>query len=461
MLRRLSVRVRLTVAFAAALGLVLGLAGGFVYVTVSTRLTDAIDDELRTRFDEIAEILAEPGTGPPQLTAEVFEGDGGFSQVLTTGGAVVASTLPAGAGAAIEPDALRRAQRDEIVLAGLDVPGVEAQARALARAVTTAEDSFVVVAGASTEDRDAALESIATALAIGAPLALLLASALGYALAARALSPVTRMQTRAGQITLERSGERLPLPPARDELHDLGETLNAMLDRIEASLEHERRFVADASHELRTPLTILRAELELAQRPGRTIDELRAALRSTGEEVDRLTQLAENLLIMARSDQTGLAPNRQDTDIGALMERVRDRFAHQAAQASRRLVVDVPSGLSARLDAAQVEQAILNLVDNALRHGHGTVRLSARSSDGSLLLEVSDTGPGFSGGFERDAFERFSRADDARTDGGAGLGLAIAQAIARAHGGTASIASAGAPTTVQLALPANHSGDRR
>jgi two-component system OmpR family sensor kinase len=454
MLRRLSIRVRLTIAFAAALGLVLGLAGGFIYLTVSSRLTDAIDEELRTRFDEIAEFLDEPDAESPQLTAELFEGDGGFSQVLTPSGAVVASTLPAGAGAAIEPDDVRRARQGEVRLTGLDVPGVEADARVLARAVTTADDSFVVVAGASTEDRDAALESIAIALAIGAPLALLLASALGYALAARALSPVTTMQRRANQITLEHDGERLPLPHAQDELHDLGETLNAMLDRIEASLDRERTFVADASHELRTPLTILRAELELAKRPGRSIDELRAALRSTGQEVDRLTELAENLLIMARSDQNRLAPQRAETDITALLDRVRDRFAPPAAAVSRSLVVDVPIGLTARVDPAQAERALLNLVDNALRHGHGTVRVSAGVVDASLVLEVSDAGDGFPGDFDQAAFERFSRADDARAGGGAGLGLAIVQAIARAHGGTASIASRGAPTTVRLTLPA-------
>jgi two-component system OmpR family sensor kinase len=460
MLRRVPIRVRLTVAFAAALALVLGLVGGFVYVTVSRRLTEAIDDELRARFDQIAELLDEPATGPPQLTAEVFEGDGGFFQVLTARGAVAASTLPARAGAAIRAEDLRHARGDEVLLAGLDVAEVEGGARVLAGPVTTGDGTFVVVVGASTEDREAALESIAIALAVGAPVALLVASALGYALAARALSPVTRMQTRAGQITLERSGERLPLPPAHDELHHLGNTLNAMLDRIEASLERERTFVADASHELRTPLTILRAELELARRPGRTSDELRAALRSAGEEVDRLTQLAENLLSMARADEESVAPHRQDTDIGALLERVRDRIAHQAAEGSRGLVVDVPKGLTARIDRAKVEQALLNLVDNALRHGDGIVRLSARLSDGSLVLEVADTGGGLPDGFEREAFERFRRADDTRTEAGAGLGLAIVQAIARAHGGSASIASARAPTIVRLALPANRSGDR-
>jgi two-component system, OmpR family, sensor kinase len=459
MLGRLPIRVRLTGAFAAALGLVLALAGGFVYLTVSARLTRAIDDELRGRFDELTELVDEAGDQLPDLSAEVFEGDGGFSQVLTPTGAVIASTLPAGAGAAIDADDIRRARRDEVLL-GLEVPGVEAEARVLARSTTTAEGSFVVVAGASTEDRDAALETIGIALALGAPLALVLASALGYLLAARALTPVTKLERQAGQITLERSGERLPLPHARDELHHLGQTLNAMFDRIEASLERERNFVADASHELRTPLTILRAELELARRPGRTSDELRAALRSTGEEVDRLTRLAEDLLVVARLDQDRVAHDLQETDIGALMERVRDRYAYRAAESSRSLVVDVPGGLMADLDAPQVEQALLNLVDNAFRHGQGTIRLSARTSDASLALEVSDAGQGFPSGFAHTAFERFSRADRARSNGGAGLGLAIAQAIARAHGGSASITSRSAPTTVRLTLPWNYAIDR-
>ena len=131
-------------------------------------------------------------------------------------------------------------------------------------------------------DREEALAGLAGAFLIGGPIALLLASGLGYLLAGRALAPVEAMRRRAAEITLERSGERLPLPRADDEIHDLGATLNTMLDRIEASLERERVFVADASHELRTPLAILRTELELAERQRRSPEELRRRDRLGG-----------------------------------------------------------------------------------------------------------------------------------------------------------------------------------
>jgi len=451
----LSIRVRLTVAFAAALGLILAIAGVLVYVTVSARLTAAIDEDLRSRFEEITELLAEPGTAPPDLAAEVFEGHDGFSQVVTADDAVLASTLPPGTGSAVGPDLLRRARNDEVWVTGLDVPGVEAKARVLALTATVDDRSYVIVAGASTEDRDAALESIASAFAIGAPVALVLASGLGYLLAARALSPVRAMQQRASRITLERSGERLPLPHAPDELHDLGATLNSMLDRIEASLKRERAFMADASHELRTPLTILRGELELARRPGRTMDELRATLRSTGEEVDRLTRLAEDLLVLARVDQSHLSPHRKDVDIGQLLDRVRGRFAAHLAGNENDLVIDAPDGLHAAVDTSQVEQALVNLVDNALRHGHGTVRLTARGSAATLVLEVTDTGPGFPAGFEHDAFERFTRADPSRTDSGA-----IVRAVAQAHGGSAQLVSPSSPTTLRVVLTCRQNSDR-
>ena len=173
----------------------------------------------------------------------------------------------------------------------------------------------MIVAGASTGDRDEALAGIAGAFAIGAPLALLVASGLGYLLATARWRRSTHMRSKADEITLERSGERLPLPRAEDEIHRLGETLNRMLDRIEASLERQRVFVADASHELRTPLAVLRAELELADRSHRTREELEAALRSAVEEVDRLSRLAEDLLVVARSDQGELPIKRERVDL--------------------------------------------------------------------------------------------------------------------------------------------------
>ena len=454
MLDRLSIRARLTIAFSAALFLVLVLAGLFVYLRVSSGLTETLDDGLEARVHDVEVLLARSGDRPPRLEGGLFEGEEGFAQILTPGGAVVASTLQPGTGPAIDAGEIQQAA-DGAVILQREVPGLDAEARVLAEPVTTSEGELVIVAGASTGDRDEALAGIVGAFAVGAPLALLIASALGYLLASRSLAPVESMRRRAAEITLERSGERLPLPRADDEIRRLAETLNRMLDRIEASLERQRVFVADASHELRTPLAVLRAELELAERSERSRDELEAALRSAAEEVDRLSRLAEDLLVVARSDSGRLPLKRERVDLGALLSRIGERFEPRAAADGREIGVDAPKGLDAELDVLRIEQAVGNLVDNALRHGGGDVCVSARRDDGLVVVEVADGGAGFPQGFAEHAFERFTRADDGRTGGGAGLGLAIVQAIAAAHGGRATIADSNEPaTTVRISVPA-------
>jgi signal transduction histidine kinase len=181
---------------------------------------------------------------------------------------------------------------------------------------------------------------------------------------------------------------------------------------------------------LRTPLALLRAELELALRRERTREELEQALRSAADESDRLSRLAEDLLVLARTDE-GRLPLRPMT-VGAreLAERVASRFEQQGA-----VEVEAPPELMLVADAERIEQALGNLVENALVHGDGPVRIVAEAKNGAVELHVLDEGPGFRDGFAERAFDRFSRADDARSRGGAGLGLAIVRAIARAHGG--------------------------
>ncbi|MGZ5321897.1 MAG: sensor histidine kinase, partial [Solirubrobacterales bacterium] len=317
--------------------------------------------------------------------------------------------------------------------------------------VTAFDRVHVVVVGASTQDREETLVGLRAAFGVGAPVAILLASGLGFLLAGRALAPVEALRRRAAEITLERSGERLPLPASEDEIHRLAATLNEMLDRIESSLERERVFVADASHELRTPLAILRAELELAGKPGRSPEELRAALASAAEEVERLTRLAEDLLVIARSDQGRLPVKREPVRLDELLERVRGRFASRAEAEGRSIAAEAPSGAEAELDSLRMEQALGNLVDNALRHGRGTVRLAASRNGQRAELSVADEGTGFPEAFAPRAFERFTRADEGRTGGGAGLGLAIVRAVARAHGGDASADGA----RVRISVPAS------
>jgi heavy metal sensor kinase len=444
---RLSIRAKLTAAFAAAMLLVLVLAGVLVYVQVRDSLDETLDEGLISRADDLASAVSNsPGAAPDLGLQRVGDAEDAFSQVLATGGGpatstagdgdVVASTLPDSAGPVLSP-----AETSEAAVRGRyfekqSIPGVDGTARILARPVTASDQVVVVVAGVSVQDREETLSALRAAFGLGAPIAILLASLLGYWLSGRALRPVEAMRRRAAEVTLERSGERLPLPSADDEVRALAETLNQMLDRIEGSLERERVFVADASHELRTPLAILRAELELALKPGRSPDELRSALTSAGEEVERLSRLAEDLLVIARADQGGLPIKREPVRLDELMTRVRDRFAPRAETGGRSIAVESPSA-SAELDPLRIEQSLGNLVDNALRHGTGAVTLRAVTRPHGVELSVEDDGPGLPADFAPTAFERFTRADEGRTGGGSGLGLAIVRAVARAHGGDA------------------------
>ena len=455
MLRRLSLRARLAAAFAAALLLVLALAGFFVYLRVSDSLTETIDDGLHTRAADLERQLAARGVAGARLRRTLVDAEDSFAQVLSPGGRVLASTLPPGAGAALDPATLAEARRQPTFVGEREVPGIDGEGRLVAEPVDAAGEPVVLIVGASTGDREEALSGIVAAFGVGAPLAVLLASGLGYLLAARSLAPVETMRRRAEVITLEHSGERLPLSPARDEIHRLGETLNAMLDRIEGSLERERVFVADASHELRTPLAVLRAELELAQRPGRSADELRAAVGSAVVEVDRLSRLAEDLLVIARSEGGRLPIKRESVELRALVERVRERFAEDAEASGRAIAAEAPPGLRAAVDPLRIEQALGNLIGNALEHGSGDIRVRALAEGDTLVLEVSDRGSGIPESFGEVAFERFSRADPGRTGGGAGLGLAIVKTVAEAHGGEASIGTGdrgGAAVLMRLPL---------
>jgi two-component system, OmpR family, sensor kinase len=227
------------------------------------------------------------------------------------------------------------------------------------------------------------------------------------------------------------------VPKAEDELRRLGETLNQMLDRLEAALGRERAFVDDASHELRTPLALHKAELELALRYGGSREELRASIASAIEEADRLSALAENLLVIARSDKGKLHVEPEPLEVAALFATVVQRMSDRARDANRTLDVDEPDGLMVEADRLRVEQALMNLLENAMRHGRGEVSVWARTRDAVVELHVSDAGPGFPSDFLPHAFERFRRADAARSSEGAGLGLAIVASIAEAHGGRA------------------------
>jgi signal transduction histidine kinase len=327
--------------------------------------------------------------------------------------------------------------------------------RLLAMPTTAQGQRLVVVVGASLEARTKTLTDLRRQLLVGGPVALALASLAGYLLAAAALRPVERMSERAATISANSPGRRLPVPRADDEIARLGRRLNEMLARLERALERERTLVSNASHELRTPLSLMKTEIELALAEPQSAPALAAALLSAAEETDRLSQLTDDLLLLARADSGELPLRRADVPAAELLGSIATRYARRATDTGRTIDVVSPPGLLLRVDRRRLEQALANLVENALRHGGGTVRLEAAEQDGTLELRVGDEGPGFPPAFVDRAFERFSRADGSRETAGAGLGLAIVAAIAQAHGGTATATNRpdGGGADVTLRLP--------
>jgi signal transduction histidine kinase len=362
-----------------------------------------------------------------------------FAQLLTRDGRVVDATPPLGRTALLRSDELARARERALFVDRPRVPGLDEPARMLAVPLPR----FVLIAGATRENRAETLNSLRDAFLIGGPLALLLASFAGYVLAGAALRPIEAMRRRAAAVSTASLDERVPVPETNDEVSRLGETLNAMLARIESGVARERRFAADASHQLRTPLALLEAELELALARGRSPDELREALRSAAESTERLSRLVADLLLLARAEEGRVPLKAEAVDVADLLEQVAARY--DAEVEAEPLVVTA--------DGLRLDQALTNMADNARRHGGRRVTLVAQARNGAVELHVVDDGAGFPDDFLGRAFERFSRADPSAPDG-SGLGLAIVQTIAAAHGGAAHAANRpGGGADVWLALP--------
>lgn len=439
---RVPIRLRVTAAFALAMAVVLAGTALFVYLRLSSHLSTALDRELRVRAQDLAAIAADPNAPFPD--SRFVEHGESYAQLIAPDGRVLKATRPLDGTSLLDARQRAEARRRSIYVGKDSVPGLDEPSRLFATSVPRG----ILVAGATTQDGAETLAELRTELLIAGPVALLLASAAGYLLAGFALRPVETMRRRAAEISAETAGERLPVPQTGDELERLGQTLNEMLGRLEAALERERGFVADAGHELRTPLTILRTELELALRQAGSVEELKEAIGRSAQEVDRLSQLAEDLLLIARSDNGELPLRIERVDIDELFAAV-VRRVELRAQADGKRVTAAPAGTVVQGDRIRLEQALANLVDNGLRYGGRTITLTAQNSD----LHVTDDGPGFPAEFIARAFDRFSRADAARGRGGAGLGLAIVRTIAEAHGGSAHAANRAAGTDVWIALP--------
>jgi signal transduction histidine kinase len=432
---RIPVRLRLTLAFVLVMAIVLAAAGVFVHGRLQSNLDHGIDSALRSRAADVAALAQQSDSGLREAQrADRLGRRAQLAQILNQRGAIVDQTSGLPRRPLLTGSTLTRARQQPYTIVNTHLPS-PGPVRLLATPVNAQGQRLLVVVGQSLEDRNRALDNLAGVLLVGGPVALLLASLAGYALTGAALRPVEAMRRRAAAISATDLDTRLPPAGGNDELGRLGRTLNEMLARIQAAMARERTFVSDASHELRSPLAMVKTELELIARDRPTGVRLQQAAQSAIEETDRLTRLTDDLLLLTRADHGQAALRTAPQDAADLLAEAADRARRRTSGPGPEIEVRDAAGATLLADRDRVAQALDNLVDNALRFAAERVELGAEVRGDRVELHVLDDGPGFPPEFLPHAWERFARADGARTEGGTGLGLAIVRTVAELHGG--------------------------
>jgi len=429
-------------------------------------LTESLDDRVAQTADDIARGL-ETGSAPAELL--VGGGDETFAQLLLDNEVVAASATVDGippvpidcdGGGGCGGPADGHISTVDGLLVGEDA---EDEFRVLTRLVDVDGQQHVLVVAGALDEVNESVGVLTTTLAVALPALLVLLAALIWLVVARALRPVESIRQEVVRIGGDDLGRRVPEPATHDEIGRLARTMNEMLSRIEAAGDRQRAFVADASHELRSPLTSIRSELEVDLAHPESSDP-RATHRSVLEETDRLQRLVDDLLYLARRDAAAGDRRVTTVDLDDVVMREIARVAQE-----ERPVVDAAGVSGAQLvgDADQLTRVVRNLLDNARRHATERVTVGLVEDGDSVVLTVSDDGPGIADEDTERIFERFTRLDSARDreHGGTGLGLAITADIVAEHGGTVSVdgrqgadGSRGATFVVRLPASAPHAG---
>jgi signal transduction histidine kinase len=431
---RLPIRQRLTITFAVSMAAVITGLSAFVYTRTGADLLDTVEAGLRSRAELLVTDLQHHGQAPVDVEPTLIENDEVFAQIADAAGLIVQSSPQISRWRLLPPRVIRSLHAPRLY--DRHIPGIDNVARVLAVPVRTSRGPMVVMVGASLDDRRVALLALGWTLAIAGSAAIALISAGAWLALAGALRPVERMRTQAAAISATDAHRRLRLANGNDEISMLGTTLNQMLDRIQESVDRERRFVDRASHELRTPLAVQRMELDVALAGPQTVDELRAALRGVSEENTHLTRLTEDLLALSRARGGILPIRRLDTSLPELLADARRRNLPRSGEVRMTFTA---AQIQVRIDPVWFRQAVDNLIDNAIRHtpAGGHVGIDASRRDGTILLVVEDTGPGFTATPASTVFEPFAptgRTQESKKTS-AGLGLAVVRTIAEAHGG--------------------------
>ncbi|MGE5593057.1 MAG: ATP-binding protein [Betaproteobacteria bacterium] len=445
------IRMRLTAWYMLLVAITLAAFGGFVYLNLARGLYAEVDAGLRTLAQEAARgIDSENGVLRFQNT--------------DTSSLIVPAPLPA----------LRRWENNVIMRlldeAGNTVDGVGGYAQLpLPRDLRTGFSSarvagepwrvytiridlpperspYVLQVARPLSAVDETLERVAGVLVLGIPLVLFVAALGGVFISGRALGPIDRVTRLAREIGAEDLSRRLNLRLPNDEVGRLASTFDDMLSRLEAAFEREKQFTQDAAHELRTPLTVMKGTIDVALSRPRAAAEYRSTLSEVETQVDRLIHLAEGLLFLARAERTNSKLKVEPLDLAVLVAGLVDQLRPVAEAKGVSIRYDGPVSLPFRGDQDRLIRLFLNLLDNAVKHtpAGGNVTAGVARRGGGVEVAVRDTGPGIPPEHLPHIFERFYRVDKARSrsEGGVGLGLAIAKHIAELHGGSIRVASA-------------------
>lgn len=432
-----TVKIRTTIAAAVVVAAALAVAGVGLIVILQRTMVDNIDTGLQLRSVDISALI-EDGIAPASIAVE--GDDDGFVQIVAQDGTVLAASEN------IEGESPIARGRDG-TFDLKDSPIDEGTFRVHVR---EADHDATVVVGRSLHDVEETLKVLMISLGLGVPLLVLLVAATTWVVASRALRPVEAIRTEVSDIGGSDLHRRVPEPSTGDEIGRLAKTMNGMLDRLEQASERQQRFVSDASHELRTPLATIRHSLDLARAdPQPDVDAL---IDGTADETIRMQRLVDDLLLLARQDHSTSAPlNHVPVDL--------DDLALVEAHRTRRTEIEIDA---THMDEATVMgnehelgRVIANLIDNAIRHATQRVTVSVTTTNDRVELHIDDDGRGVDAQDRARIFERFTRADDARSrqTGGTGLGLSIAHELVANHNGTIRVTDSplgGARFTVTL-----------
>jgi signal transduction histidine kinase len=442
--------VRTTLAATIVVAAAFAIGGALASASFRSSLIGELRAAAIARASDIAS-LARSGHLPPVLGLPGQEAS--FAQVVGPSKRVVAASANIGGEPAIGPLVRPRSRVSSHVVNG-QLIGQDGQYELVALPVFSGTKALTVYAGYSLATAELAIRDLEVVLIAGLPIALTVVAGTTWAIVGWALRPVDAMRERVAEITTQDLHQRVPEPQGRDELSRLAQTMNSMLDRLEAGVERQRSFVADASHELRSPLNSLRAQLEIGLARGAATDWLSVAGNALAEEA-RLERLVTDLLLLARLDSA--PPSRKPAAFVDLTEVVRSELAKRC-EGSRVSFTDSSKGpVLVALEPELARRVVANLLDNAERHARSQVSVCAATDGDRSELIVADDGPGIAPENRERVFERFTRLDTARSsdEGGAGLGLAILRDIVVGHGGTVTFVDApiGARAVVRLPSP--------